>query len=242
MQAAEQSIVTEQEIGKMEQGRPQRVPTRAAARLLPGLLLAVTGLAAASTAAAGQPSPTLQTGDLYRVPTALSSEGTALSCMMLNDGAFEELGECARRNLDGSYTVARDTLRKLDFDRWSLASIVIREHGYAYVRRDGRALIVPTFDNAPDEFVDGLVRVRVGKKLGYADRRLKLVIPAIYDGAHRLDTPRGRAWACIDCETVTDGEHSWYRGGTAVCLDRRGRQRAGAECDDAGWLPSQLRE
>lgn len=161
--------------------------------------------------------------------------------MRLNDGAFEQLGDCARRNPDGSYTIVPGTLRQLAFDRRGLATLAIREHGYAYVRRDGRALAVPTFDNAPDEFISGLARVRIGEKLGYANRRLELVIPARYDGAHRFDKI-GRAWACTDCEAVSDGEHSFYRGGTATCLYRRGRQRPIAECGNAGWLPPQLRE
>ena len=161
--------------------------------------------------------------------------------MTLRDGTFEQLGNCARRNPDGSYTIAPEALGQLDFDRWGLATFAIRDQGYAYVRRDGRALLVPTFDNGPDEFSGGLVRVRIDGKIGYADRKLKLVIPAIHDGAHRF-TANGRAWACIGCETVSDGEHSFYRGGTAVCLDRRGQKRPAAECANAGWLPAQLRE
>jgi hypothetical protein len=85
-----------------------------------------------------------------------------------------------------------------------------------------------------------LVRVRIGEKLGYANRRLKVVIPAIYDGAYRFT--KGRAWVCIGCVSVSDGEHSWFRGGQAICLDTRSRKRPDAECGNAGWVPPQLRE
>lgn len=183
----------------------------------------------------------VRAGDLYPVPAVVGAESAALPCTALRGGTFEPLGECARRNPDGSYAIAPDTLDQLDFDRWGLATLAIREQGYAYARRDGRALVVPTFDNAPDEFVGGLARVRIDGKTGYADRHLKLVIPAIYDGAHRF-TRNGRAWVCAGCETVSDGEHNFYRGGTSVCLDRRGRERPAAECGDAGWRPPQLRE
>lgn len=121
-----------------------------------------------------------------------------------------------------------------------IAAFAIRNEGYAHVRRDGRALVVPTFDNGPDEFIDGLVRMRIGEKLGYTNRRLKLVIPASYDGVYSFT--KGRAWACIGCVSVSDGEHSWYRGGEAICLDARGRRRPDTECGKAGWLPPQLRE
>jgi hypothetical protein len=151
-------------------------------------------------------------------------------CMTLKDGTFEALGDCARRDPDGSYAIDTAVLRLLDFNRWGLATLSIGEEGYAYVRRDGRALLVPTFDNWPDEFIDGLVRVRIGEKHGYADRRLRVVIPAIYDGTYRFS--KGRARACLGCVTVSDGEHSWYSGGQPVCLDRRGGQRDGLECVD----------
>lgn len=230
------------------------------------LLVAVAGLTASSSAIFAQSSPTLQSGAFgderlilaadtdsatvsgyYREgdrapwPSAVGTHSPTLPCTVLKNGTFEQLGDCARRNPDGSYAIAPDTLGKLDFDRWGLATLAIREQGYAYVRRNGRALVVPTFDNGPDEFIGGLARVRIDGKIGYADRHLKLVIPASYDGAHRF-ARSGRAWACTGCETVSDGEHSFYRGGTAVCLDRRGRQRPAAECGNAGWLPPQLRE
>lgn len=182
----------------------------------------------------------VRTRDLYTLPPTAATDATGSSCTALKAGTFEQLGDCARRNTDGSYSVDAAALRLLDFDRSGLAAFVIRDEGYAYVRRDGRALVVPTFDNGPDEFIDRLVRVRIGEKLGYADRRLKLVIPASYDGAYSFT--KGRAWACIGCVSVSDGEHSWYRGGEAICLDARGRKRPDAECGNASWLPPQLRE
>ena len=178
--------------------------------------------------------------DLYPVRAAGNAESTTLPCTMLKDGTFKSLGDCAIPNPDGSYAVEVGALRQLRFDRHGLAALAIRAAGYAYVRRDGHALLVPTFDNAPDAFADDLVRVRICDKLGYADPRLKLVIPAIYDGAHPFI--KGRAWACIDCMLISDGEHSWYRGGQAVCLDPRGNSRPEAECGTAGWVPPQLRE
>lgn len=182
----------------------------------------------------------VRVSSLYPGHDVENSATKAMSCTVLRDGTFEPLGNCARSVADGSYLVAAAALRQLDFDRWGLAPIAIRGVGYAYVRRNGRALVVPTFDNAPDEFIDGLVRVRIGEKLGYANRRLKVVIPAIYDGAYRFGN--GRAWACIGCVSVSDGEHSWYREGQAICIDRSGTKRPQTECGQAGWLLPQLRE
>lgn len=171
----------------------------------------------------------VRTSDLH-LPSAIEQARTkTLFCMVLVDGKLEQLGECASANPDGTYTVAASTLRQLDFDRHELAVIVLRDEGYALVRRDGRALVVPTFDNGPDEFVGGLVRVKIGDKFGFANRRLKLVIPADYDGAYRFNG--NRAWACTGCVLTSDGEHNWFTGGEAVCLDQRGRQRPSSECE-----------
>ncbi len=156
------------------------------------------------------------------------TETQNLSCVTLREGTFEPLGDCARPATDGSYVASAEALRQLDFDRWGLATIAIRERGYAYVRRDGRALVVPPFDNFPDEFNSGLVRVRIGEKLGFANRHLRVAIPATYDGAYPF--AKGRAWVCIGCVSVSDGEHSFYQGGTAICIDKRGRKRPDAEC------------
>jgi len=177
--------------------------------------------------------------DLYPASQAKDTGTQSLPCVTLRDCTFEPVGDCALPTAEGSYIVGAEALRQLDFDRRGLASMAIRTKGYAYVRRDGRALVVPSFDNAPDEFLGGLVRVRIGEKFGYANRRLKVVIPAIYDGAYPFAS--GRARVCIGCVSVSDGEHSAYQGGTTLCIDQRGSLRPDAECSNASWLP-QLRE
>lgn len=171
----------------------------------------------------------VRTRDLHLPRAIEQAPAKTLFCMVLVDGTFAQLGECASANSDGTYTVAASTLRQLDFDRHGLAVIFIRDEGYAHVRRDGRALVVLTFDSGPDEFIGGLVRVKIGDKFGFANRRLKLVIPADYDGAYRFNGKR--AWACTGCVLTSDGEHSWFSGGEAVCLDQRGRRRPAPECE-----------
>jgi hypothetical protein len=81
---------------------------------------------------------------------------------------------------------------------------------------------VMVYDNGPDEFPDSLARSPVGQKVGYIDRRLRLVIPAKYDGAFPFQ--HGVAVVCLGCTVVSDGDHSWYEGGAWGCIDRRGRE------------------
>lgn len=169
-------------------------------------------LAAGTTAA--QPT---QAGEPQRLP-----------CVMVQQDAFEPVSDCALRRPDGGFTIAAPVLRRLQFDRKGLAPIIIAGEGYAYVRPTGAALVVATIDNGPDDFVDGLARVRIGGKIGYANRRLQIIVPAIYDGAYPF--VKGRARVCVGCVAVSDGEHSFYQGGTGLCIDQRGRTRPNAEC------------
>lgn len=170
--------------------------------------------------------------DLSPAIRAQIADAESLSCLKVRDGAAEPMESCVQRAPDGSYLVNAQILKQLDFGSSGLATIFIRQDGYAYVRRDGRSLLVPTFDNSPDKFSGGLTRVRIGEKIGYANRTLRIIIPAIYDGAYPF--AKGRAWVCIGCVSVSDGEHSFYRGGTAICIDQRGRERPGTECGN-GW-------
>lgn len=167
--------------------------------------------------------------DLYPVLARHQEDGPDEACSVLQRGTFVSLGDCANAKADGSYAVKRNARKRLKFSSDGLAAIAIRGRGYAYVRRDGHALLVPTFDNAPDDFVDGLVRVKIGEKIGYADTGLSVVIPAHYDGAYPF--AKGRARACIGCTSQSDGEHSWYKGGQNLCLNALGAERPAKECD-----------
>ena len=70
-----------------------------------------------------------------------------------------------------------------------------------YVNRRGHVLITgaPTFDNWAESFHDGLVRFVSGEKYGFANRKGKVVIPPIYDGAMNFD--KGRTTVCKGCES-----------------------------------------
>lgn len=225
----------------IEECRIKRRLPKACRRASAALLIAaVASLLATPLAQAADGQPNFVNSNFRPASQGRETVPESLSCVTLRDGTFEPLGHCARPAADGSYVVSAETLRQLDFDRWGLATMAIREKGYAYVRREGRALVVPTFDNFPDEFNSGLVRVRIGEKLGFANRHLKVVVPATYDGAFPF--AKGRSWVCNGCVSVSDGEHSFYKGGTALCIDKRGRARPAAGCGTRGWLPPQLRE
>lgn len=126
--------------------------------------------------------------------------------------------DCARR--DGSLTFNPARLSDFAFKR-GLIDVNIGGEWY-YVRRDGASQPVMTYDNWADEFHSGLARSEVGGKIGYVDRKLRLALPRIYDGAFPFE--KGRAVVCFGCTKENDGEHSFYRGGDWTCIDTRGRE------------------
>jgi len=137
-------------------------------------------------------------------------------------GDMESFPHCAQLDGNGTPRVAPEHLRRLIYDRHGLATILIGQ--WYVVRRNGVLAPVMIMDNGPESFSNGLARSPVGGKIGYIDRSLRLVIPARYDGAYPF--AHGVAQVCFGCTVQSDGEHSWYAGGTSACIDRRGRTLA----------------
>ncbi|MEH2622102.1 hypothetical protein V1292_000157 [Bradyrhizobium sp. AZCC 1719] len=138
--------------------------------------------------------------------------------------------QCAATGPDGRPRLKRSYLTRLRYDRDGLASVLLmdrtdtRKGQWFYVRRGVAPAPVELMDNGPDYFKDGLARSRVGGKIGYIDRKLNLVIPAIYDGAYPFND--GVAVVCTACTLVSEGENngrSWYEGGHWGRIDRKGR-------------------
>lgn len=127
---------------------------------------------------------------------------------------------CARKGANGRLRIARHHLQRLAYDRHGLSNIFIDQ--WYVVRRDGALAPVMIMDNWPEGFSNGLARSPVGKKIGYIDRSLKLVVPARYDGAFPFE--HGTARVCIGCTVQMAGEHSSYAGGRWSCIDRHGRR------------------
>lgn len=139
---------------------------------------------------------------------------------------------CATIGADGRLHLTRSFSARLRYHRDGLASVMVidpaarRKFQWFYLRRGVAPVPVESMDNGPDIFEDGLARARVGSKIGYIDRKLNLVIPAIYDGAYPFRD--GVAVVCTACTyvpdtTATEGERGGYAGGQWGRLDRKGR-------------------
>jgi len=158
----------------------------------------------------------------------LSALGGAIPCSYRRSGEKEiaPQGGCAIRAPDGSLRIDRRHLGRLDFGIDGMAAVFVEGRGWAYVRRDGRTLEVPEFDNGPDDFSEGLVRIRRDGKTGYADRSFRTVIRPRFDDGWPFDG--GRALVCIGCRLAPpDPRHDEHRpvsGGAWGFIDRTGRE------------------
>ena len=84
-------------------------------------------------------------------------------------------------------------------------------------------LPVVIYDNAPDAFVEERARTQVDSKIGYIDRKLRVVIPPRYDWGFPFE--RGKAVVCSGCAQKRDGGEHWFvEGGMWGAVDRNGRE------------------
>jgi hypothetical protein len=132
-----------------------------------------------------------------------------------------EVPNCVFTRPDRTRFVSAQYLRSLSFDSGGLATVRV-DDGWMYVDRYGKALItgVPTFDNGPDYFNDGLVRFVKDGKYGFANRTGRVVIQPIYDGAMPFE--KGKAKVCKGCFIRTAGDYQFFSGGQWFLLDTRG--------------------
>jgi hypothetical protein len=149
---------------------------------------------------------------------AFAQAGPPDACSYEFHREIQTFPHCARRDAGGGLHVEHSHLRRMAYDRYGLAAVFAGT--WHYVTRTGRSAAVMPLDNGADPFSDGLARAPSNGKIGYIDRKLNLVIPALFDGAFPF--AHGVAVVCMGCRKVPDDEHSSYVGGNWGCIDRHG--------------------
>jgi hypothetical protein len=133
-------------------------------------------------------------------PAAVASEMTARPCWLEFAHSIEKVPGCISVNAQGKLRIAARYLSRMTFDSHGLAAVVSQEEGWMYVDRTGTVLVtgVLSIDNTAESFHDGLVVIVRGKKYGFADRKGRIVIDPVYDGAGNFE--HGRAAVCKGCK------------------------------------------
>lgn len=174
--------------------------------------------------------PALLLGALLVGPvSAAPAAAEATACRVLSD--HEGLQPLPGCQLHGDRLVLdKAALATLPYDQHGLAAVYAGD-GYHYVRANGRHLPVITFDNGPDYVAEGLVRGRVGTRIGYFDTQFRQAFPATFDFGWAFED--GVARVCNGCRpgTPDDHGHTAMVGGTWHRIDRAGKPAYGLDTD-----------
>ncbi|MNU27920.1 hypothetical protein D3C71_163220 [compost metagenome] len=153
-----------------------------------------------------------------------NAAGYGLPCFYAEKGAggsLEYAEHCARPAGE-SVAFRPDVLARMDFAGDGL-SPATANGSWHWVRPDGYAVAVVTFDNGADDFEAGLTRGPWQGGMAYYDKQLNRVLATPYDWVDRFSG--GLAAVCKGCrlERTPDGEHSYVVGGEWGAIDRQGR-------------------
>jgi hypothetical protein len=177
-------------------------------------------------------------------PVATTSD----TCVFVQRSDIADHPNCVFQDGRGDLFIAQEYVKKLEFDSYGLAVVFHEAHSghlFMYVNRQGRVVIkdVPVADNWAEGFSDGVVRIFVNKKYGFADRQGKIVIAPQYDGAGPFE--HGFAVVCLGCrETCAVSnppesrldvcEHHIMTGGEWFKINKAGRVVARVPTDKDG--------
>jgi hypothetical protein len=78
------------------------------------------------------------------------------------------------------------------------------------------------YDNGPDYIKNGLFRIIVEDKIGYADSLGKIIITPKYTCAHAFEGDQAKV--SESCETVVDGEHFTWESEAWYFIDKKGQK------------------
>ncbi len=130
--------------------------------------------------------------------------------------------DCAVR-IEGKLQIEERHLKALSYDEHGLGVMLVGGDWH-YVRADGTAAAVMTWDNGADYFIEGLARTVVEGKIAYLDRSLAIVLPPTYDWGWPFAD--GAALVCRGCrpERAPGDEHTSIVGGEWGYIDSAGRE------------------
>jgi len=134
-------------------------------------------------------------------------------------------GESGYKNQNGDIAIPPGKYAVCFTDTFRTYAIVVKPNsGFVAIDRQENVLYeVFPFDNGPDEPSEGLFRILVDKKIGYADSLTgKVVINPQFDCAWPFEN--GVAEVSIDCKTQSDEEHSIWISDHWFYIDKTGKK------------------
>lgn len=129
------------------------------------------------------------------------------------------------KNTKGEIVIPAGKYSKCFTDTFKTYAIVVKPNaGFIAIDRQENVLYeVFPFDNAPDEPSEGLFRIIIDKKIGYADLLTgKIVIKPQFDCAWPFE--HGVAKVSTDCKTQSEGEHSIWQSDHWFYINKTGKR------------------
>ncbi len=139
-----------------------------------------------------------------------------------NDTVSDQSGY---KNSKGDIVIPLGRYDQCFTDTFKTYAIVAKQNeGIIAIDRQENVLYgIFSFDNGPDYSSEGLFRILVNNKIGYADSLTgKVVIKPHFDCAWPFEN--GAAKVSIDCKTQSKGEHSVWLSDHWFYIDKTGRK------------------
>jgi len=134
---------------------------------------------------------------------------------------MEEHPGCAVLGEDGRARIAPAHVAAAE--RWEGYATMLIAGDWYYVKDDGTALLVLTYDNGPDAWSEGLARSRRDGKVVYVNEAFEEVVGPRYDWGWPFED--GRALVCLGCRLEeSDDEHRAVVGGRWGYVDASGAE------------------
>lgn len=105
----------------------------------------------------------------------------------------------------------------------NFAIVMVPQKGLVAIDKNEKHLFeVFPFNNGPDEPTEGFFRIIKAGKIGFANMKGEIVIPAQYECAHSFKN--GKAEVGLQCSTQEDGEHFYWESDNWFYIDTTGKR------------------
>ncbi len=127
--------------------------------------------------------------------------------------------------------VDKDGIVKIEMGKYSMcltdtfinkAIVYTKELGFCLIDKSEQVLFkIYEYDNGPDYTLEGLYRIVVDGKIGFANEDGNIIINPVFDFVKPFEN--GLAEFCVDCKQVRQNEHFIIEGGKWGFVDKTGK-------------------
>lgn len=144
------------------------------------------------------------------------------------DDEYEEDQLCGYLNQNGDTIISKNEFEILFSETFQNFAFVYDKGKFGNeivaINRDKKIIFEAfMYENGPDYLSDGLFRIKQNGKIGFANEKGEVVIPAIYECAYPFE--EGKAKVSLSCDTVTDGfEHYGWESKEWFFINQKGEK------------------